>query len=171
MRFFIKREPRGIMVVDWDNLQFGLDPDELNEASVIGGFDKIVKIIAREFGEIVDVFVFLPPQAAYTWGETLYKLGFYPIVCPKVMPKEENKEKDTVDNTLIELSRSLIANIKDLSFFCLVSGDRDFNPIIRKVMRRGLKIIVVASSLRSLSRHLLPPKTDRTYIFELANPE
>lgn len=163
--------PRGVVFVDTDNLMSGIvlerggSPDRISEASIIGGFDNLIKRIAREFGEIVEVFALLPPQRAYVWGVTMYRLGFYSVVCPRVRPKGGGEEQDTVDETLIKLAESLIDNIKNLSFICLVSGDKDFSPMIRKVIRRGLKIIVVAASKESLSGELID-LADSTYLFE-----
>lgn len=167
MRRFLrgqKREPRGIMLIDWDNLLINLRLPSPDEVSLIGGFDKVIKDIAREFGEIIDVFVFLPPQPAYIWGETLHKLNFYPIVCPKITDKE-GEEQDTVDDTLIRFGERDIENTKNLSFLCLGSGDKDFSPLVRRAMRRGLKIVVVAGSTKSLASELID-LADRIFIFE-----
>ena len=168
MRFATGRALRGVMVVDWDNLEINLrlGEGEVNEASIISGFDRVAKKIARKFGRIVMAFVLLPPQPAYIWGETLSRLGFYPVVCSKVKDKKSGEETDTVDATLIRLGQKLIGNIRDLSFLCLVSGDGDFSLFLREVEHRGLKIVVVAASVNSLSSELID-LADDTFLFEI----
>lgn len=165
------KKPKGIRLVDWDNLEIGLHlrEGEVNEASVVSGFDNLTRKISREVGEIIETFVFLPPQAAFIWGGTLDRLGFNLVFCSKMKSKDkkEKEEIDTVDAKLIRLGQKLIDNIRDLSFLCLVSGDSDFSLFIREAMGRGLKIIVVAASVDSLAGELIE-LADKTYLFEPA---
>ncbi|MCH8741404.1 NYN domain-containing protein [Patescibacteria group bacterium] len=135
-----------------------------DEASIISRFDHVIRRIVEANREIVDVFVFLPPQQAYIWGETYHELGFYTIVCPRIQNKKGEKE-DTVDDTLIRFGKMAIDNMKDLSFICLGSGDKDFSPLVRQARKKGLEIIVVAASTNSLSSDLIN-LADKTFFLK-----
>lgn len=164
MQLFKQKRQRGIFLIDHDNLVTNLKLASPDEASIVDKLDSVVKKIVEANREIVDTFVFLPPQQAYIWGETYYELGFYAIVCPRIQNKE-GEEQDTVDDTLIRFGKMAIDNIENLSFICLGSGDKDFSPLVRQARKKGLKIIVVAASISSLSSHLIN-LADETHLLE-----
>ena len=91
---------------------------------------------------------------ASLYGETFSELGFFTIFCPKIRTKE-GEEIDTTDNILIEFGKKMITQIPDLTHLCLCSGDKDFSPLVREAIRQGLKIVVVAGNLSSLSSELI----------------
>ena len=158
------------MYVDLDNIATNVlktDPDSSNEAKLTRALDKAMREIASEFGEIVEVFVFLPPQSSYLWAGMLYELGFIPIDCPRIKDKHGD-DQDTVDATLKEKGWSLLENFRDLSFLCLASGDQDFSRFLRRVSQKGLKTIVVGASLGSTANALIDV-ADKTIILERAN--
>jgi len=170
MRFLKKRgPPRILMLIDWENLLTNLKEMPPPESySITAGFDRLCKEIASEVGEIVNVFVFIPPHLVYTFGETFHKIGFFTIACPKIRGKK-GEEEDTTDLTLINFGQKAIEDIKDLTHLCLGSGDKDFSLLVRQAIRKGLKIIVVASSERSLSTELIK-LADKIYIFSPTEP-
>lgn len=158
------RPCRIIFLCDVENLVLSMDEKPSpQDFSLIGGFNREIRAIAREIGEIVDVFMFLPPHYVYAYVEHFHDAGFFTIVCPKVKGKN-GEEADTVDSTLMRFGESAINNIQGLTHLCLVSGDRDFTPLIRKAIRKGLKIIIIAGSKRSLSLGLLK-LADKAIIF------
>lgn len=156
-RFFGRKRPktRMIVLIDLENIltntQF-LPPEKFSQ---MAGLNNIVKRIAREIGEVAEVYVFTPYQLALTWGEALYQQGFVIIYCPKIRTKK-GEETDTVDSVLIEVGEKMMNWIPGVTHFCLGSGDQDFTPLLRKAIRKGLKIAIIAGSLSSLSSQLIP---------------
>ena len=169
-----RRGPKAkiLMLIDWMNLSISIDLPSLERYSLIEGFDTAVKQIARDAGEIINVFVFMPPQPAYLTAEDMHKLGFFTIVCPTIRTKER-VERDTTDDILIEFGKKMINQIPDLTHLCLGSGDIDFTPLIREAIRKGLKIIILAGNSKSLSRklvNLVDSKTDGQKMIYILSP-
>ena len=172
------KENKIVMLVDFENLLTNFEISSPTSYSVEAGFDKVTKEISREVGEITDVFIFVPPHLSSLWGETFHKQGFFTIYCPKIKTKDEG-EKDTVDSILTEYGKREITKNPDLTHLCIGSGDKDFAssgeknfvPLVRAAIRRGLKIIVVAGSLKSLSPELIsladskPDGSKMVYLF------
>lgn len=145
-----------LALIDFENLRRNLTTIAPEKFSMTAGFDRLCKQIAREIGEITNIFVFIPPHAASsTWGEAFHKLGFFTILCPEIEDKKGGKRIDTTDETLIAFSKEMINQIPGLTHLCLGSGDKDFGTLVREAIRKGLKIIVVAGSIGSLSSELI----------------
>lgn len=160
-----------LLLIDFENLQKNLAITPTAEKfSVAAGFDRLFKQISREVGEIDNVFVFVPPHSASLWGETFHKLGFFTILCPKIKSKSR-EEIDTTDETLTAFGKKMILQPPELTHLCLGSGDKDFSPLLREAIRKGLKIIVVAGNFNSLSSELIkladkkPDGTKMVYLF------
>lgn len=153
---FLKRKKRAkiLWLIDLENLRINAEMPPPEKYSMVDGFDRLTKQIAQEVGEIVDVLAFAPPHAASLFGADLRKLGFHIISCPRVRTKE-GEDIDSTDSVLIERGIRMINNIPDLTHLCIGSGDKDFSPLVREAMRKGLKIIVVAGNLRSLASNLI----------------
>lgn len=153
---FKKKEQRGVMLTDHENLWLSIPFGSPTDISAVNGFDNLITKISTEVGQLINVYVFLPPHAAHVWAGTYHKLGFYPIVCPRVPNKDmRGEERDTVDETLMRYAADVIENTRDLTFLVLVSGDKDFSPLVRRAKRKGLKVIIVAASIKSLSNELI----------------
>lgn len=150
--FRSEKRNRVVVLIDWENLRHNIELPE--RFSMMDSFDQLLRQISQELGEIVDVFVFAPPHSAMVWGEDFQKLGFFIIFCPKVKDKE-GKERDSTDDVLTEFGKKAINQIPDLTHLCLGSGDKDFSPLVREAIRKGLKIAVIAGNLRSLSSNLI----------------
>jgi len=162
-----KKEEKGFMALDHDNLWAKARVGSPTKTSAVEAFDKLVTKIVTEIGPIINILVFLPTHPSNIWAATYRKLGFFPVVCPRVPVKEgSEEEKDTVDETLTEYSEFAIEHIKELTFFVLCSGDQDFASLLRKAKRKGLKTVVVAGSTKSLSKELID-LADTTMLFEL----
>lgn len=150
-----KRANKILVLIDFENLQRNIEVSLFPEKfSMIVGFDRVIRQISQEIGEIINVFVFMPPQPAYLYGETFYQEGFYTIVCPKIRDKK-GEERDTTDEIITNFGSKMIDQIPDLTHLCLGSGDKDFSPLVRSAIRKGLKIIIVAGSISSLSSDLI----------------
>ncbi|MDO8436248.1 MAG: NYN domain-containing protein [bacterium] len=150
-----KRVNKIIWVIDIENLIFnakiGMPPERY---SFEEGFNKIIELLTEEIGEIIGIFAFVPTDRALLWGREIDKLGFNIILCPKVKSKQ-GEDKDTTDDKLIELTEWFIDNVRGITHLCLGSGDKDFSPLLRKAALKGLKRVVVAGDIRSLSSDLI----------------
>ncbi|MFC1630241.1 NYN domain-containing protein [Patescibacteria group bacterium] len=159
------------MCLDLENLveALSLHIEDEKQPSLLYRLDDLVKRISREFGEVVGGFFFLPPHLVNRWTEILRPLRFFFVVCPKVIDKQKKLE-DTADETMIEHIRFLKDNIEGLTHICIATGDQDFAPVIRETVRKGLKIIIIAGSYKSLSEELkrLADK-DMLFILEESN--
>lgn len=154
---------RILVCIDLENLLQSLlaipGPEKL---SFLAGYDRIMRQMAREIGEIVDVFVFLPPHFSSIYGKDLNEAGFFTVYCPR-MPDKTGEERDTVDETMIRFARKMIREL-DITHLCLGTGDRDFTSLAREAIRNKLKIIVMAASNQSLALDLAK-LADRVFLF------
>jgi len=145
-----KKENEILVLIDWLNISLSLYPAGQLELT---DFDRLIKKISREVGEIANVFVFAPNLTSRE-GETFYKQGFYVINCPKVKTKE-GEDKDTTDEILINFLKDVVPDISGLTHICLGSGDKDFCQALRNVIRKDLRLMIVAGNLTSLSSDLI----------------
>lgn len=150
----INKRKKILVLVDWENisLNVGFTP---GEPSLKERLDVCIRNIAKQVGSIVDVFVFMPPHASYTWGEHLYSLGFFIIACPKVKNKA-GEEIDTVDETLMKFGERMLDRTEGLTHLCLVSGDADLLPLLTRARLKGLKTVLIAADTHSLSAKMIP---------------
>ena len=114
---------------------------------------------------MADVFVFLPPHQSMIYGEDISRAGFYIIDCPKVKGKK-GEPQDTTDETLIRFGQWAIEKL-NVTHLCIGSGDKDFSPLVRRAIRKGLRIIVAAATMHSLSDEL-SGLADKIFIFSPA---
>lgn len=151
--FFEPKKNRVLVLMDWENLQRDVRyfPDR---SSIKERLSKLIVTIAREIGEVVGVYVYLPPHAIFGWGEDLQRLGFWPISCSKIKNKTGEK-KDTADSMLIDHGKKLIDQITGLTHLCVGSGDIDMEPLIRSARNKGLKTMLIVRDLQSLNVKLL----------------
>lgn len=139
-----------LVFLDFDNLYINFGPS----SSIIEELNKTLRQIAKEVGEITNVFIFAPYPSILPFGELFYKAGFFTIVCSKTKSKD-GQDKDTTDETIIKLGGKLLAEMSDLTHFVLGSGDKDFNQfLLKEVSRRGLDIAIIVSDRRSLSSEI-----------------
>ncbi|MGB9743275.1 MAG: NYN domain-containing protein [Minisyncoccales bacterium] len=149
-----ERKKKILVLIDWDNLLISSEISKIEPThfSATAGFDRIFKNLT-ELGEIIGVFVFLPPNNSMIWGEQIQRMGFKMIVCPR-MKNKKGEDQDTVDNLLAENGEWLISQIPDIDYLVLGSGDKDFVPFLRKMKLKGLKIIIIAANPQSLALEL-----------------
>ena len=141
------------MLIDFENLLRYIELPRAERFSLMDGFDRLIRQIGQEVGEIVNVLVFVPSHLATAWAEDFHRLGFFTILCPRVINKDR-EEEDTTDTILMEFGRRTIRH-HNITHLCLCSGDKDFSPFLREVIRQGLKIVIVAGNLTSLSNELI----------------
>ena len=164
------KENKVLVLIDFENLIISAKNNiEPVQFSLESGFRKIIEIITKEIGEIVAIFAFLPSDRAIVWGTDLYELGFNIILCPRAKDKK-GEEQDTTDSQLIKLGEWLIDHIIDLTHLCIGSGDKDFSPLMKKAALKGLKNVIVAADVRSLSSQLIKltntnPLTGRKMVY------
>lgn len=146
-----KTNNKVLIVIDWLNIYMNLSPIKLPSLTDL---DRVQKQIAQEVGEIVNVFVFAPPHLTSLEWETFYEEGFYIIDCRSIKTKD-GKDKDTTDEILINFVKDMVARMSDITHICLGSGDKDFCKALRKTMRAGLQLMIIAGDLNSLSQDLI----------------
>lgn len=150
-----EKKKKVLILIDFENLMISLQ----NTIGPIGfsieaGFNRVIAEITTAIGEIIGVFAFLPPDRAMVWSKDLYRLGFTTILCPRIKDKE-GVDQDTTDTTLMKLGEWLMENLTGLTHICIGSGDKDFGPLMRKGALKGLKRMVIAANLSSLSSELI----------------
>lgn len=165
------RKNRVLVLLDLENLFLNFDVPSAERFSIMDELDKLMRQLGT-VGEITAVFAFASPQTVSMHLETLFRQGFYPIPCPKIKNKA-GQETDTVDSTLMDFGKKMFGQMVGLTHFCLGSGDKDFNPLLREAIRHGLKIMIVAGNLTSLARELIGltdenPDTHRKMVYILS---
>ncbi|SRR3990167_172027 len=133
-----------LVLIDWENISKGFVESEHppETFSVSAAFDGLFDWINSETDEILDTFLFAPLYIVYTNYQLFYDQGLFPITCPRV-PLGSPKSKDTVDEALIKRAERWIT-YPGLTHVCLVSGDRDFIPLLKEVKQKGLLIMISA---------------------------
>jgi hypothetical protein len=170
--FWEKKEKKKkiLVLLDYENIQRNIKVAATPENfSVITGFDNLLRQISSEVGEISNVFAFVPPHTASLQGEIFYKLGFFTIFCPRARNKA-GREIDTTDEILTKFGEKIISQLPEYTHLCIGSGDKDFAPLAREAIRKGLKIIVIAGGLTSISSELIKladinPNTGKKMIY------
>jgi len=148
-----KKINKVLCAIDLENIRTNMPLPE--KFSMTAGLDRIMRQIAEDVGEIINVFVFAPPHLASINAQAFYEEGFYTIYCPKIDDKK-GQEEDTVDETMSAFLKDMVLQIPDITHVCIGSGDKDFCQMIRKfILRKGLKIIIVAGDMASLSSELI----------------
>lgn len=168
----VRKIGRVLVLLDLDNLVLNL-----NIHTEAFSFGERLDVLMRELGaigQIENVFVFASPATASLHLETLFRHGFWTMPCPRLRNKE-GQERDTVDQTLMDFGRRMFAQMHGLTHLCLGSGDKDFIPLLREAVRRGLKIILVAGNTTSLALELIDhadffPEQRRKMVFILSPP-
>lgn len=163
-----QRENKILVLIDWENLMLNSEAPDHESFSISAGFDRIFRQL-REIGEIVAIFAFAPLHTLIRQGDTMHEQRFFPVFCPKVTDKL-GKERDTTDETIIEFGRKMVPSISGLTHLCIASGDKDFAPLAREAIQKGMKIIIVAGNPRSLSMDLIDladadPKTKTKMVY------
>ncbi len=148
-----KPKNKVLVLLDLENLLLNINSTSPFEFSLVEGFTKIMRKLG-EFGRVVEVFVFGPPPTINLNLSTLHQMGFRAITCPKVIIEKTGPRIDTVDSEMIDFGKKMIAEMANLTYLCLGSGDKDFIPLIREAERCGLKIVIVAGNKDSLSEEL-----------------
>ncbi|PIP24986.1 MAG: hypothetical protein COX34_01255 [Candidatus Nealsonbacteria bacterium CG23_combo_of_CG06-09_8_20_14_all_36_12] len=164
-----KKNKRGkvLVLIDWENLSKSvITTFRITERySELQELNKVIEKIADEVGDIYKVKVFCPLHQASLWGKDFYKLGFFIEFCP---PSDDKKgeEEDTTDKILMAYGRKDLEGVRGLTHFCLGSGDQDFIPLLREAKWMGKKTIIIAGSLKSLAKEVIPYADKIYFLFE-----
>lgn len=167
---FLRRESKNkkrrkvLVVLDFENIMKALERIPPRESfSIVDGLDKMIKKIAQDIGEIVNVYVFVPVHLAYHYAEMFHKANCFTIVCPKIKGKI-GEDIDTTDEILKNFGRSAIRDTQGLTDICIGSGDKDFTSLAREAISRGLVVTIVAGSTHSLASEMIKI-SDRVIFF------
>lgn len=154
---FGKGERKKILIlflIDWSNLSLERTNFQTKKLSLTAEFDRVQRKIRDDLGgEIVWVFIFAPPRLSLDEATTFWQQGFFVIHCPPIKTKE-GEIRDTTDHYLMEFLKRIIEREPDLTHIVLGSGDKDFCQAMRQALRKGLKLIIMAGDLSSLSSDL-----------------
>ena len=167
-----------LLLIDWDNLFISLlcffeKPDGIRIESRI---KELISWIEKDLGELLGGhgFVFAPEHLSSFHQQICARNGLKLIICPK-KPKDPNeeKEKDTVDETIIWFANMMVDH-PNFETICLVSGDSDYVPLFEEMGRCGIKRALAPPTLGSLSKSGdlvelvdLHPKTAKKMLFML----
>jgi len=159
-----KPKKNGVIVaIDVDNLlisSFEKGP-EIEGYSLKAGFEKMFAWI-ETFGKILCVHLYLP-RSQFTTNDSLfhslweeYKERFILeiIYCPKRKVEDLRKKVDNVDSHLICHTQKMVDIFGDQTgYFCLVSGDIDYSPLLWELRReRNIEIAFAFGSEKSFSK-------------------
>lgn len=145
-----------LVLIDWPNLLLNLSikPNDPKRFNLNQGFKKLIRWI-EEATEIKMVFLFTPMGMISGHSELFHRLGFFVILCPTLPPSNSGQKLvDTTDDYMIKLGMKIVDQQTGLTHLCLVSGDADFIPLVEKSKERGLKIMITAGDIQSLSSNL-----------------
>lgn len=158
-----------LVFVDFDNVFCNL---KLDEVSVKMAFERIIRELTT-VGEITAVFVFGTFSNIFSHLEEISNNCFYPIICPVIKDKKEPlRDINTTDETIIRFGQNILPQMPNVNCFCLVSGDKDFRPLISKAKQLRKKIIIGVATVDSLANVLIDvadknPQTGKKMIFFL----
>jgi len=167
-----------LVLVDLENIL--VNTEISTEVSITKRFDEFLEWLGK-IGKIAGVFVFSPHHLIPQFEKYFFDRKFFIILCPKIFQEEEQESIDTVDATLTEFGRKMLSQISSLTHLCLCSGDAGFLncswsedknclPLLKEAEKAGLRIIIGAGNLTSLSSELIPlaeidPETNRRRVF------
>ena len=179
----VQTRPKIIGLVDFENILFSLPVMHLihpgGRLPLEAAFEEFIKWL-EEIGEIKSIFIFGSEKSIFSRRINLYKLNWFPILCPKIkrlVPKsgyqfgselEGSQEKDTSDAILMRFW-SMLNDLSGWDILCLASGDIDFAPLARETLRRERKIAIAAVGEVPLSKELketasIDPKTGKPMV-------
>ncbi|KAM3097734.1 NYN domain-containing protein [Phormidesmis sp. 146-35] len=90
--------------------------------------------------------------------EFLYKIGLECVNIP-------SRQKNSVDDQLIQDCRSQALNNPQINVVILVSGDKDFAPLVRDLKAKGKWVIIIAQG--NVSKKLRELANEFYYVSEL----
>ncbi|MFH1968646.1 MAG: hypothetical protein ABIJ84_04640 [bacterium] len=152
-----------LLLIDWDNLFFGLfHLFGAEEMRIENRIKRLMEWVDKEVGKLLGGFgfVFAPEHLSFLHQQICVKNGLKLIICPKKQLKEPKlnqktgdleAEEDTVDETIIWFAKTMIRH-PNFRFICLVSGDNDYVPLFREMARHGVKRALVAPTTDSLAK-------------------
>ena len=183
-----------LLLVDWENLWYSLlsrYSGRVEETHLEKRLEKMIawlggrrRLLGAELvGENLTEghgFAFAPEHLNQIHREILTDQGFWLMTCPKKLLKEAREKPkspgemetrvDTVDQTIIDFTLMMTGH-NDIKTVCLVSGDRDYIPLLEELGRRGIKRALVPPTVDSLARDVKitrlvdrDPKTNRKMI-------
>lgn len=145
-----------LILADWDNIFLCLYNVFRAEMRLEYRIKKMMEWIKSDIGEIFGGygFMFAPEHLSVLHQQLCVENKFKLITCPKRQSRNELGEiatEDTVDETIIWFGRIMLYH-PHIKFICLVSGDDDYVPLMQEAEKYGIKRVLVAPTIDSLSR-------------------
>ena len=125
--------------IDYENLYYSITQCYI-------GFPNLEQIIeaAEKYGRVASC------QAFADWGQFerslsfLLRAGVQPVFCPSVSTDPNLQEKkSSVDPTICIHAMKLLYTYPNIYTLVLVSGDRDFIPLLMEARQMGRKVVVL----------------------------
>ncbi len=128
------------VVIDYENLYYSV-------TQCYSGYPNLEQIIeaAEKYGRVASC------QAFADWGQFqrslsfLLRAGIQPVFCPSVAtdPNQQQEKKSSVDPTMCVYAMKLLYTCPNLHTLVLVTGDRDFIPLVMEARQMGRKVVVL----------------------------
>ena len=141
-------EPEIVVLVDLSNIIINvreLDPNKFN-FNIETAFKELEEWLKEEDENIV-FFCFGTQSLIPLYLASFEKQGYFPITCDLVNGKE------TTDTKILQFVDIFLVH-PVVECICIVSGDEDFLPAVRKIAKKGKRVRICAANRKSLSRKL-----------------
>lgn len=133
-------QTRGVaLFIDHYNIHIGCNNMNIGRYN----FDVLVEAANKE-GQMVFGRVYLRTDRSS--NDLLYeffKRGVEPIYSPEYPKKSENDSKSLADPMMVCDIMQTLYERSFIETFVIVSGDKDFIPVIRKISEHGRQVIVI----------------------------
>jgi len=150
--------------IDHENIEISIKEN-------LGGKNKrydIEKVVerAKENGQLVvgKVYIIHTRGSTSEYYHKFYENGIEPVYTPKYLYEEESKS--LADPMMIcDIMETLYERPK-ISVFLLLTNDKDFIPVIRKLAEHGKKVILMVVKGKSLAADLVEECNNRGFPVE-----
>jgi uncharacterized protein (TIGR00288 family) len=130
---FPSHQRKAAILVDYENIANGAV-----SLGKIFDLKALINMCLENFGIIKVAIVFVPVHLAEQNLDNFDDAGFDCVVCPRRVIHE--KDKDSVDSRMIQMSEKLFDENSDITDIVIVSNDGDFIPLVNFFKQRGKKV-------------------------------
>lgn len=154
-----------LLLGDWDNIWYSLQTRfGVGEMDIERRMRELMKWINKNIGGLFGQsgFMFAPEHLSLIHQQICIEQGFKLFTCPKKIltePMEDPKtgkmktEMDTVDDTIMWFAKSMVGH-PNFKTVCLISGDKDYIPLLLWLKEHGIRIALAPPTLGSLAKDL-----------------
>jgi len=135
------------IAIDYENLYYSIR----NTYEAYPNLEQIVET-GEKYGRVASKQAFADWTVFSKSLQLLLRTGIQPVFCPSaIAPNQRTRGKSSVDTIISVNIMKLFFTTPNIKTLILVSGDRDFIPLIVEIKQMGKQIIVlsIASSMSS----------------------